>query len=136
MTNDVETKGPANPFLPAAPLDGKHRFNGGYRCKRCGVYDRPDVPSTKEVMDAPCEGQWAHSGKFRYAAEQQFTELKAEIIREALDQIIDWSDEKHGNSYHSGPGGGYAWDFSDADLHAWRESYPKPPTSTERVPLP
>lgn len=64
-----------NPYLPEAPADGQHIFGDSgtsYRCSRCGVYNRPDVPSTKDVLDAPCLGGWAHSGKMRYAAEDRW----------------------------------------------------------------
>jgi hypothetical protein len=66
-----------NPYLPEPPEDGKHVFAGSYRCHRCGVYNRPDVTTTKTVLDAPCEGRWAHSGKMRYAADQRWISEKS-----------------------------------------------------------
>lgn len=69
-----------NRHLPERPADGKHIFGSGgqsYRCSRCGVYNRPDVASTKAVLDAPCEGAWAQSGKMRAWAEDQWAKDKA-----------------------------------------------------------
>jgi hypothetical protein len=67
-----------NPYLPLPPADGKHIFEGNYRCKRCGVYNRPDVPSEKEKIDAPCEGRWKNSGKMRAYAEDRWAQELAE----------------------------------------------------------
>lgn len=66
---DTELK---NPYLPDPPADGKHIFEGQYRCKRCAVYNRPDVPSTLAVLEAPCLGRWAESGKMRAWAEDKW----------------------------------------------------------------
>ena len=66
---DTELK---NPFLPKPPDNGLHVFNGGYRCTLCGVYDRPDVPSEKAKMDAPCQGRYANSGKMKCWAEDKW----------------------------------------------------------------
>lgn len=62
-----------NPYFPPAPEDGHHLFeNGSYRCKFCAVYNRPDVPSTKEILDQPCKGNWDQSGKMRAWAEDKW----------------------------------------------------------------
>jgi hypothetical protein len=66
---DTELK---NPYLPEPPEDGKHIFDGSYRCKRCAVYNRPDVESTRVVLEAPCLGRWAESGKMRAWAEDKW----------------------------------------------------------------
>lgn len=75
-----------NPWLPAPPEDGKHEFRfGSYRCRRCAVYNRPDVPSTKEVLDAPCEGQWAQSSKMRAYAEDKWKAERMPLVWEGQD---------------------------------------------------
>jgi hypothetical protein len=67
-----------NPYLPEAPADGHHNFqNGSYRCMSCGVYNRPDVPSTKAVLDQPCKGEYVESWKMRAWAEDRWAEDKA-----------------------------------------------------------
>lgn len=69
-----------NPHLPEPPADGQHIFGldgMSYRCSRCGVYNRPEVPSNKEVLDAPCAGRWAQSGKMRAWAEDKWRDEKA-----------------------------------------------------------
>lgn len=61
-----------NPYLPVPPSDGKHVFNGLYRCARCAVYNRPQ-PENPAFYE-PCEGRWAQSGKMRRAAEERWAE--------------------------------------------------------------
>lgn len=66
---------PINPYLPEPHPSGEHQFlDAGYRCTRCGVYNRPDVKSTKIVLDLPCVGRWAQSSKMRYEANNQWIE--------------------------------------------------------------
>ena len=61
-----------NPHLPPAPEGGKHIFGGtGYRCRRCGCYNRyqNNPPFYQE-----CLGEWTESGKMRVAAEEKWLE--------------------------------------------------------------
>lgn len=63
--------GAPNPYLPEAPADGEHIFpNDGYRCCRCGVYNRAQAEN--QPFYEPCEGGWAQSEKMRAAAEERW----------------------------------------------------------------
>lgn len=61
-----------NPNLPPAPEDGKHTFGGtGYRCRRCGCYNRY---ANNPPFFEPCLGEWMESGKLRHAAKEKWLE--------------------------------------------------------------
>ena len=128
-----------NPYLPEPPPDGQHIFEGSYRCKRCAVYNRPDVPSTKMVLDAPCEGRYAQSGTMRAWAEDKWREdLAAQAKKNApLYNLLRRLDDEESKNMHrlsdqrfkdeGHPSWHHGWtEFTDAELFDTRLAIIKP----------